>query len=145
GEVIGDPEFLGDLINSLQLVRGGFVRPEDAEVRHIFLHYLAKEIAERGDILGFKRSGLIYLHRVIAEVRDTQRSPNTPAIGMGIRAHAAVASWRQRPELRNKLAIGVKQLLWLLLPHPLFKHAELIRIFLDIGQGHLVCAPETLQ
>ena len=65
GKEIGDPEFLGDLVDGLQLVRCGFVRAEDAEVVHVLLHHIAKEIAQRRNILHFDGSRLVYFHRVI--------------------------------------------------------------------------------
>ena len=71
-EVLLDPEFLGDLVDGLQLVRGGFVRSEDAEVVHVLLHHVAQEDAQRRDILGLDGSRLVDLDRVIAEVRQAQ-------------------------------------------------------------------------
>src|SRR2546426_3564296 len=75
----------------------------------------------------------------------TQSPPNPSTVGMRIRAHTAVPSWRQRFEFRNELAILAKKLLRFLLMHPLLEDAQLFRVLLDIGQGHLVRTPEPLE
>ena len=53
GKVFGDPEFLADLVDVLELVRRVFVRPEDAEAVHVQLHHVAKEGAQRPGVFGF--------------------------------------------------------------------------------------------
>ena len=35
GEILGEPEFLGDLVDCLELVRSVFVGPEHTEVGHV--------------------------------------------------------------------------------------------------------------
>ena len=145
GEVFGDPEFLGCLVDRLQFVRGGFVRAEHAEVSHVRLHHVAQEVPQGRDILGFDASGLIHLQGVIAEVRQTQRLLEDSAIGMRVGAHAAVPGGREFLEFRNQLAILVKQLLGLLVAHPLLEDSQLFGIFLDVGQRHLVGPPKTFE
>ena len=61
--------FLRRLIDSLQLVRSGFVRAEHAEVVHVFLHHVAKEVPQRWDVLDFDGSWLIDFHGVVGRIR----------------------------------------------------------------------------
>ena len=44
-----------------------------------------------------------------------------------------------------ELAVLVKQLFRLLVPHPLLEDPQLFGVLLNLGQGHLVGAPKTLE
>ena len=44
---VGHPGLLARLVDRLQPVRGGLVRAEDAEARHVVAHDVAQELAER--------------------------------------------------------------------------------------------------
>ncbi len=95
GEVFGDPEFLGGLVDRLQFVRGGFVRAEHAEVSHVRLHHVTQEVPQWRYVLGFDTSRPIHFPGVIAEVRQTQRLLRDSSIGMRVGAHAAVPGGRE--------------------------------------------------
>ncbi len=51
GEELLDPEFLADFVDGVELVGGGLVRAEDAEVVHVLLHHVAQEDAQRARVL----------------------------------------------------------------------------------------------
>lgn len=88
-EVLLQPHLLGHFVNRLQLVGGVLVRAEDAEVRHVGLHDVAEEVAERSAVLGFDHAGLLDRDAVIAEIRQPQRFLEVAAVGVRIRADAA--------------------------------------------------------
>ena len=61
GKVFGDPEFLADLVDVLQLVRRVLVRAEDAKAVHVQLHHVAKKGAQWARIFRLDLSGLVDL------------------------------------------------------------------------------------
>ena len=47
-EIVGQPELLADFVDGVELVRRVFIGAEDAEVGHVALHDVAKELAKHG-------------------------------------------------------------------------------------------------
>ena len=70
GKVLGDPEFLGDLVDCLQFVGSRFVGAEHAEVGHVQLHYVSEEDTQGRDVLGFDCAGMVHLDTVVAKRRE---------------------------------------------------------------------------
>ena len=95
GQQVGHPGLLRHLIQRLQAVRRGFVRPEHAEVRHVVAHDVAQERAERLRVLVPDRAGRGNLHRIVAKVRHLQILAQQAAVGVRIGAHAARALRRR--------------------------------------------------
>ena len=114
GEVFRNPEFLGGLVDCLQLVGSGFVGTEHAEVGHVQLHHISQERAQRCDILGLDRSGPVDLDSVVAESRQAQSLLENSAIGVRIGAHPALTRRREFLQFGDQPAICVEQLLGLL-------------------------------
>jgi hypothetical protein len=68
-------------------------------------------------------SRLLHFHRILAEIGKAQIVQNSPAVGVRIGRHAAVSNWGEFSEFSNQRAVLVKELLWLIAPHPLFESA----------------------
>ena len=110
GKIFLNPELLAHLINVIQLIGGGFIRPENPEIRHIQLHDVAQERAQRAGIFCLHDPGLLEFQRVLAEVRQPERPlqaaasfAQQAAIGMRIGAHAACSRGRNLLELGAQL------------------------------------------
>jgi hypothetical protein len=63
GEVLSEPDLLGDFINRLESVGLRFIRPEDAEAVHVPPHHFAQEIAECRDVPGQSCAGFLDFDR----------------------------------------------------------------------------------
>jgi len=108
-QVVREPGLLARLVDGVELVRGGFVRAEDAEVVGVELEDVAQELAELAGVLDLRGAGLLHGHCVVAEVRQAQRAAQLAAVGVRVGAHAAAAPRCQRPELLDEPAVGVEQ------------------------------------
>ena len=97
GEVLGNPEFLGGLVDRLQLVGGVFVGPEHAEVVHVQLHHVSQEGAQWRHILDLDCSWPVNLDGVVAERRQAQSLFENSTVGMRIGAHPALSQWARVP------------------------------------------------
>ena len=100
-KVFGDPEFLADFVDVVQLVRRVFVRAKDAEAIHVQLHHIAQESSQRPRVLGFDLTGLVDLQAVLPEVGSRRGFFEESAVGVRVRAHPASPGRRQLSEFRE--------------------------------------------
>ena len=63
---------------------------------------------------------------------------------MGIRAHAAIARWREGSQLGAETPGLVEELLGPVAAHPGFEHGEMLGIGADVADGHLMGAERAL-
>ena len=96
---VGHPRLLGRLVDRLQAVGGGLVRPEHAEAGRVQLHHVAQELAEGLGVLVLHGAARGDLDRVLPEIGELQVLPQHPAVGVRIGAHAPRAARRQRLQL----------------------------------------------
>jgi len=102
--------FVGGFVDGVEAVRGGLIRAEDAEILGIgvLLHDVAQESSE--DPGGFANfpARLGHAYGVLAEVGHGQLLQEQTAIGVGIRAHPAVAAGSELREFGKQFAAGVE-------------------------------------
>ena len=67
-EVFGDPEFLADFIDVVQLVGCVLIGTEDTEAIHVRSHNISQEGSQRARVLSFDLSRFIDLQAVGAEI-----------------------------------------------------------------------------
>ena len=84
------------------------------------------------------------LHRIFTEVRHGERAANHAAVAMRIPAHSSAARRRQRAERGSYTAIFFEEFLRLVAAQPALQHCQVPRVLADIGNRHLMGAPETL-
>ena len=144
GQELGHPDLLARLEDRLQPVRRRLVGTVDAEGAGVRPHRVAQELAQRSRILVQYPARLPDLHRVAAEVGELEVATQQPAVCMRIGAHPALTRWRQGPEFGHESALRVEQRLWLVAPQPVLEELQPGRIAADVGEGHLVRAPRSL-
>ena len=138
---VGQPGFLAGLVDGLEPVRGGLVRSEDAEARHVVLHHIAQVLAEGLGVLVHRRAAGRDVDGVLANVRKPEVLAQQPAVGVRVGAHAPVALRRQGLELGDEPAVRVEQFLGLVAAHPVFEQLQVRRVVAHVGKRHLVRAP----
>ncbi len=146
GKALLDPEFLAHFVEVIELVRSGFVRTENAEVRRIRLHDVGEHLAERTRVLCLRQSRLVRLcersrgSQVAAELSSVDRHwredlRSCVAYPMGdISANSGLSL-----PLSSKNRSGSCECIQLL------KRLELHWVFLHGRQGNLVGAPDILR
>ena len=104
------PLFSSGLINCLETIRSGLVRPYQTEVS--FLGILPDDIAEKSaqhtSGLSLSSSRFFDLHRIFAEVWHGERLKQQPAIGVRIHAHAPASGWGHRRQVGFQLSMAVE-------------------------------------
>ena len=137
---LGDPAAARDLEHRAQAVGGRFVGGEDAEVArvHVLAHDVAHERAEHGHVLRFDGAGRRHGLLIRAEVRHAQLAQQQPAVGVGVRAHAALPLRRERLQLGDERAVVVKEFLGVVAAQPLLELHEVLGVV--HGDRHLVRA-----
>ena len=109
GEILAHPDFLGNLVDRVQLVGLGFVGPEDAEVVQRFAASLPRRKLPRvGTLPARVPPGDIDLDGEVAEVGQVEGPAQQAAVGHRIGAHAAVAGGSQGLQFRNQAPLLVK-------------------------------------
>ena len=95
------PRAVGLLEHGAEPVRGGLVGAEDAEVRGVLVaaHDLAQVDAEHARRLARRLRRRGDVDRVVAEVRQAEVAQQRAAVGVRVRAHAALAGGRRREQL----------------------------------------------
>src|SRR5579862_4956298 len=68
GEEFLDPEFLRGLVNRVQPIGGGLIRPKHSKVLHIKLHHIAQKDPKRFSISSLDLPGLLHSLRVVAKI-----------------------------------------------------------------------------
>ncbi len=89
-------------------------------------------VADAGD------ARLGYIHRIVGKVGHPQVAQQHAAIGIGIRAHAALAARRQRRQFRLQTALLVEQLLGTITAQPTLQLPQMLWILGRVGQRDLV-------
>src|SRR5215471_12588252 len=84
------------------------------------------------------------MHGVGMEIRQPQVFQQLPAIRVRIGAHAAFTFWGNVSEFRFELALWVKELLWAIAFHPMFKNSDMIRILVHLSHRYLLRPPVAL-
>ncbi len=85
--------------------------------------------------------GLGTSHRVLAEIGQAEIAQQQAAVGVRIRAHAAIAFGRQFGQFGNQPAGVIEQLFGLVASHPLFENREMLGLGAHLAERHLVGAP----
>ena len=93
--------------------------------------------------LGRHRARLVDVDRVVAEVGQPQVAEQQAAVGVRVRAHAALALRRERGELGHELPARVEQLVRAVAPHPLLEHGDVLGL-VHVAHRNLVAAPVAL-
>jgi hypothetical protein len=96
GQEVGHPRLLRGLVDRLQAVGSGLVRPEDAEAGHVVAHHVAQEVAERLRVLVADGADVRDLDRVFAEIGELEVLAQEPAVGVGVGAHPPAALGGER-------------------------------------------------
>jgi hypothetical protein len=143
-QVAGEPGLLARLVHGIELVGGGLVRAEHAEVAGVELQDVAQELAEPARVPGLERAGLLHRDRVVAEVGQAQRAAQLAAVRVRVGAHAPPALRCERAEFLDEPPIRVEQLLRPVAPEPLLEQLEVRRVVAHVGERHLVRAPVAL-
>ncbi len=121
----GEPNLLARFIKRVQLVRGSFIRTENAKILRVSFHYVAKEAPQGRRILGLGAARSGDCRSIFPEVRQPQRLVQNPAIRMGARAHAPCACGSKLFQLRDEPALFIEQLFGFLRAHPTLQKLEL--------------------
>ena len=129
---------VGDLEDGPQPVRGGLVRPKDAEGPVVAGGHIPEEGAQHPR--GLRRAGprLGHLDPVLPEVRQRQAPEQNPAVGVRIGTHAALTPRRQFGDRRQRSPPLVEELLGPVAAHPGIEQLEVARVGAHLGEGHLV-------
>jgi len=143
-QVVSQPQLLAGLVDRVELVRCRLVGTENPERRHVPVHDVAQEVAQRPCVLGGHLPRLLDVDGVVAEIRQAKRLADQPAVDVGVRAHAARPFRRQGLQLRDQSPVGVEQLVGSIATQPAFELCEMGRVLAQPGQRHLVGAPEAL-
>lgn len=135
------PGLAGHVVQGVQAVRGGLVRPEDAEVRVVGAHHVPQEGAQHPGRFVRSAAGVRHVHRVPRQVRQLQIAGQNPAVRVRIRPHPpiAVGDLVQQPWYR--LSVRVEELLGPVAPQPLVQQGQMLRRVPYSGQRHLVGSP----
>ena len=125
---LGDPAAARDLEHRAQAVGGRLVGGEDAEVArvHVLAHDVAHERAEHGHVLRLDGAGRRHGLLIRAEVRHAQLAQQQAAVGVGVRAHAALPLRREGLQLGDERAVVVKELLGVVAAQPLLELHEVL-------------------
>jgi hypothetical protein len=83
-----------------------------------------------------------HIHGIVAEVRQTERALERSTVGVGVGAHAPRFLRRKGGDFRNQPAGVIEQCFRLIAAHPLFKQAQVLRIFAGVVDGNLVRPPK---
>ena len=121
----GEPGLAARLVDRLQAVGRGLVGAEDPEIVHVVAHHVAQELPEHVGVLDRRLPGPGDFDRVVAKIRHAQRLAQQAAVGVRIRADAAVSGRRERLQFGNQPALRVEQLLRPVTQHPLLEQLEM--------------------
>ena len=97
-------------------------------------HRLARALRRRG-----------HLDRVVAEVGEPEVAQQHAAVGVRVRAHAALAGGRRGEVLVARPALLVEQLLGAVGAHPRLELAQVLGVVGQAGERNLVRAPRPLR
>src|SRR5271170_1990862 len=104
GEVLSEPDLLGDLVNGFESVGLSFIRSEDAKAIHVPPHHFPQEIAECRDVPGEGCAGFFYLDRRAPEVGHLERFANETAVSDRVCAHPPISFGSQSLQLGDQAA-----------------------------------------
>src|SRR4029077_2871799 len=110
GETFGDPEFLRDLINRIELVGRVLVWREHSKTVHIPLHDIAQKTPQWRDVFYFGVSWAVDLDGIIAELGQAQFFPEL-SVRVRTGAHAAPTGRRDFGNLRSHPSAFVEEIL----------------------------------
>lgn len=90
-QVFRNPEFLTDLVNGIEFIRGIFIGTKDAEIGHVIAHNIPQKDPKGTGILHLNLRRFFKRDAVVPEVRHFQILAQQSTIGVGIHAHTVVA------------------------------------------------------
>ena len=143
---LGHPPPARDVEEGIETVGCRLVGPEDPEVGRtcVGVHDIPEELAENAGGLADGDARGVDRHAIFPEVRQSQIPQQETAVGVGVGAHAAVAHGRQGRQLGPEGAGCGEQLLGPVAAQPVLQLAQMVRIGLDLGEGHLMGSPRSL-
>src|SRR5579864_6742840 len=83
---------------------------------------------------------LWHVNGIISECWQVQVYQEFATVGIGIGSHTTVLLRGKCGEFSNQAALLIEEVLWMIAPHPLFKDAQVRRIFSHIRNWHLMGA-----
>src|SRR5581483_8960987 len=83
---------------------------------------------------------LWHVNRIIGKCWQVQVYQEFATVRIRIGSHTTIPLRGECDEFSNQMALLIKELLWMIAPHPLFKDAQVRRIFSHIRNGHLMGA-----
>ena len=144
---VGHPRLLARLVDGLQPVGGRLVGP-DAEARHVQLHDVAQELAERPRVFALHGAARRDVNRILAEVRQLQVLAQEAAVGVRVGAHAAGAARRELLQLQSRRPFWSNSSSRPIAAHPVLEQFEVGGVLPHVRERHLVrartpppCAP----
>ena len=135
GEILGNPEFLGSLVDCMQLVGSSFVGSEHTEVGHVQFHDISQERAQCSDVFGLGATGPVNLDGIVGKGRQTQSLSRIPPLRVRIGAHPSLTHRRKFLQFRDQLAALIEKFLGLLRAHPLLENRSCSGFFLTSVSG----------
>ena len=138
----GVPLAIGHLKHGFEAVGERLVRTKDPEIPllAVQLRHIAQEPPEHMRVADAADPRRGHVDRVVAEIRHPQVAQQNAAVGVRIRAHAAVALGRKFGQFRFQAALLVEEFLRPIAPQPVFQQLEMFGMGGRIGERHLVRA-----
>ncbi len=131
----------GDLEHGAKPVGRDLIRAHYPEVVGVVADHIAQVGAEDPGGLTGARSGLLDVHRVVAEVGKDEGAPQQAPVGVRIRAHPPVALRLEEQQFRMGAAHLVEQFLGLVVAHPGLEGGAVVRVRAHIAERHLMRSP----
>ena len=103
------PHLFTDLVDGLQPVGGGFIRSEHAHGIGVQGNCIAQQLSQGSGVFGLVLARLLNGHGIGMDRRQIQAPAQQPTVGMGVGAHAALATWREGAQLGDKAALPIKE------------------------------------
>ena len=119
----GIPLAVGRSKEGFQAVGERLVRAKDAEIPLVTVQllHIAQETPEHMCVADAGRARGRHIDGVGTKVRHPQIAEQHAAIGVGIRAHASIASGRQFGQFRFQAALLIEEFLRAIAPQPVFQ------------------------
>ena len=136
----GIPLPLGHFEQGFEPVGNRLVGPEDAEValRLVELGHVTQEGCEHPGVADAAHPARPKIDPVVAKVRHVQVTQQDAAVGMRIRAHAALALGCELGQLRSQATVLIEEFLRPVALQPLLQQREVLGMRGRIGERHLV-------
>jgi hypothetical protein len=131
---------LGGVKKGFQAVGERLIRAKDPEIPllAVQLRDIAQETPEHMRVADAAHPWRGHVNCVVAEIRHPQIAEQNAAIGVGVRAHAPVASGRKFGQFRLQAALLIEEFLRSVAPQPVFQQLEVFGMGGRVGERHLM-------